>query len=278
MEFSVLGSLRVRENGHDYAPTAPKQRQLLALLVFNANQVVTVGTCIEELWGESPPDTGLSTLQSYVLQLRRILKRVPRIGSLKAARELLQTRDGGYLLAVRPEELDVNLFHGLVRQGRAELGKNDVAASELLSTALGLWEGSALSDVQAGPVLRIHLAGLEETRVSVQEQRIDADLRLGRHHDLLGELSALCALYPTHENLHAQFMLALSRSGRRTQALEVVQRLRRMLGDELGLEPSPRMNRLHQAVLACDPVIDAPTRTAPLLSLDLLAHSGARSA
>lgn len=278
MEFSVLGSLRVRENGHDYAPTAPKQRQLLALLVFNANQVVTVGTCIEELWGESPPDTGLSTLQSYVLQLRRILKRVPRIGSLKAARELLQTRDGGYLLAVRPEELDVNLFHGLVRQGRAELGKNDVAASELLSTALGLWEGSALSDVQAGPVLRIHLAGLEETRVSVQEQRIDADLRLGRHHDLLGELSALCALYPTHENLHAQFMLALSRSGRRHPGAGGRPAAAQDAGRRARARTVPRMNRLHQAVLACDPVIDAPTRTAPLLSLDLLAHSGARSA
>lgn len=279
MEFSVLGSLRVREMGSDYAPTAPKQRQLLALLVLNANQVVSVDTCIEELWGGNPPDTGLSTLQSYVLQLRRILKRVPRIGSLQAARDMLQTRDGGYLLAVAPDKLDVALFHDLVRQGRAELGRDDATASELFSRALGLWQGAALSDVQAGPVLRIHLAGLEETRISVQEQRIDADLRLGRHHDLLGELSALCAHYPTHENLHAQFMLALYRSGRRTQALEVVNRLRAMLRDELGLEPSPRMKRLHQAVLACDPMIDAPAESTPLLSLDLLPRPvAARSA
>lgn len=279
MEFSVLGSLRVREMGCDYAPTAPKQRQLLALLVLNANHVVSVGTCIEELWGGNPPDTGLSTLQSYVLQLRRILKRVPRIGSLEAARELLRTRDGGYLLAVGPEELDVTRFHELVRRGRAELGKDDEAASELFSRALALWEGTALSDVQAGPVLRVHLAGLEETRISVQEQRIDADLRIGRHHDLLGELSALCAHYPTHESLHAQFMLALYRSGRRTQALEVVHRLRTMLHDELGLEPSPRMKRLHQAVLACDPGIDAPAESAPLLTLDLLSRGfAARSA
>jgi SARP family transcriptional regulator, regulator of embCAB operon len=273
MEFAILGPLRVYEQERFYAPTAPKQRQLLALLLLNANQVVSTSTCIEELWEDKPPNTALSTLQSYILQLRRILKQVPRIGSLQAARRVLETRGGGYLLSLRGEELDVNVYAELVRDGRAALGKDDVRASRLLGQALTMWNGAALSDVTAGPILRTHLAGLEENRISVQEQRIDADLRLGRHHDLLGELSALTTQYPTHENLHAQFMLALYRSGRRTQALGVVQQLRKVLHDELGLEPSPRMRHLHQAVLACDPVIDAPGQAGKLLSLDLVSHT-----
>lgn len=274
MEFAILGPLGVYEQDRLYAPTAPKQRQLLALLLLNANRVVSTSTCIEELWEDNPPNTALSTLQSYILQLRHLLKKVPRIGSLQAARRILETRGGGYLLAVHGHELDVNVFADLVRDGRAALGKDDVRASRLLGQALTIWQGAALSDVTAGPILRTHLAGLEENRISVQEQRIDADLRLGRHHDLLGELSALTTQYPTHENLHAQFMLALYRSGRRIQALGVVQQLRKVLHDELGLEPSPRMHRLHQAVLACDPVLDAPAQPEKLLSLDLVTRTG----
>jgi SARP family transcriptional regulator, regulator of embCAB operon len=199
---------------------------------------------------------------------------VPRIGSLQAARRVLETRGGGYLLAVDGHELDVNVFADLVRDGRAALGKEDLRASLPLGQALTMWKGAALSDVTAGPILRTHLAGLDENRISVQEQRIDADLRLGRHHDLLGELSALTTQYPTHENLHAQFMLALYRSGRRIQALGVVQHLRKVLRDELGLEPSPRMRHMHQAILACDSILDAPNQPAKLQSLDLASLTG----
>ncbi|MCQ4044532.1 winged helix-turn-helix domain-containing protein [Streptomyces rubrisoli] len=268
MEFAVLGPLRMQEQGRNYTPTAPKQRQLLALLLLNANQVVSTGTCIEELWDSSPPNSALSTLQSYVLQLRRSLRRVPWIGSLQAARRVLETRDGGYMLTVRNDELDTNIFKSLVREGRAELRRDDAIASSLLGQALALWKGSALSDVQVGPVLRAHLVGLEEDHMSVQEQRIDADLRLGRHHDLIGELSTLATKYPTREGLQSQLMLALYRSGRRTQALEVVHTLRQVLNDELGLEPSPRIRSLHQAILACDPALDVPAHTESLLRLD----------
>ncbi|WP_333768950.1 AfsR/SARP family transcriptional regulator [Streptomyces sp. IBSBF 2435] len=274
MEFAILGPLRVYEQDRFYAPTAPKQRQLLALLLLNANQVVSTSTCIEELWEDNPPNTAMSTLQSYILQLRHKLRQVPRIGSLQAARRILETRGGGYLLSVRCDALDVNVFADLVRDGRAALSKDDARASRLLGQALTMWNGAALADVTAGPILRTHLVGLEESRISVQEQRIEADLRLGRHHDLLGELSSLTNQYPTHENLHAQFMLALYRSGRRIQALGVVQRLRKVLHDELGLEPSPRIRHLHQAILACDPSIEAPEQPDKLLSLDLVSHSG----
>lgn len=258
MEFSVLGPLRVSEKGCSYTPTAPKQRQLLALLLLNANQIVPTSVCIDELWESSPPNSALSTVQSYILQLRRVLGKIPRIGSLRAARRILETRDGGYMLIVRNDELDANKFTSLVREGRVQLHHDDAAASALLSEALQMWEGSALPDVQAGSVLRARLVGLEEDRISAQEQRIDADLRLGRHHELLGELSVLTAQHPTQEYLHAQLMIALCRSGRRTQALEVVRRLRQVLHDELGLEPSPFIQDLHQTVLAGDPTLDTP--------------------
>ncbi|MFC8571697.1 BTAD domain-containing putative transcriptional regulator [Streptomyces sp. NPDC057245] len=276
MEFSVLGPLRMYEGGKSYTPTAPKQRQLLTLLLLNANQVVSTDTCIEELWENSPPNSALSTLQSYILQLRRSLRRVPRIGSLQAARLILETRDGGYLLAVRSDELDTNRFWSLVREGRSALHHDDVRASACLSEALRLWQGSALSDVQRGPVLRALLVGLEEERTSVQEQRIAADLRLGRHQELLGELSRLTAKYPMHEGLHAQFMLALHRTGRRTQALEVLRRLGTVLRDELGLDPSPRVRRLHQAILAGDPALDVPARTDSVLTAEPGAPIGRR--
>ncbi|MCZ7414552.1 MULTISPECIES: AfsR/SARP family transcriptional regulator [unclassified Streptomyces] len=259
MEFSILGPLRLTDEGRSYTPTAPKQRQLLALLILNANHVVTTGSCFEELWGPTPPNAALSTLHSYVLQLRHALKRVPRIGTLQAARRILETRDGGYLLAAEPTALDVQRFSALVREGRAELGQDDASASKLLREALTLWQGSALADVQAGPVLRAHIVGLEEDRLTVLDQCLDAELRLGRHQELLGELSRLVTLHPTHENFNAQLMLALYRSGRRTQALEVVLRLRKILNTDLGIEPSPRVHQLQQAILACDPRIDPPT-------------------
>ncbi|GGV64813.1 hypothetical protein GCM10010277_71610 [Streptomyces longisporoflavus] len=274
VEFSVLGPLRMNERGESYTPTAPKQRQLLTLLLLNANQVVSTNTCIEELWENSPPNSALSTLQSYILQLRRSLRRVPRIGSLQAARLILETRDGGYLLAVRGDELDTNRFWALVREGRAALHHDDVRASACLSEALLLWQGAALSDVQRGPVLRAHLVGLEEERTSVQEQRIGADLRLGRHQELLGELSRLTAKYPMHESLHAQFMLALHRTGRRTQALEVLRRLSTVLREELGLDPSPRVRRLHQAILAGDPALDLLAHTDSVLAAEPGAPNG----
>lgn len=268
----------MHERGVSYTPTAPKQRQLLALLLLNANEVVSTGTCIEELWEDAPPNSALSTLQSYILQLRRSLRRVPRIGSLQAARGILETRDGGYLLAVADGELDADRFWGLVREGRAALRHDDERGSARLAEALRLWHGAALSDVQRGPVLRAYLVGLEEERVSVHEQRIAADLRLGRHQELLGELSGLTVRYPTHESLHAQFMLALYRAGRRTQALEVQRRLSAVLRTELGLDPSPRLRRLHQAILMGDAAIDAPADTDGVLSADRPAAPSGRGA
>ncbi|GAA4985005.1 hypothetical protein GCM10023205_64100 [Yinghuangia aomiensis] len=275
MEFGILGPLRMTAAGRSYVPSAPKQRQLLAFLLLNANHVTSTKSCIEELWDLQPPDSALSTLQTYVLQLRRALALCPEIGSLRHARTILRTHDNGYQLVVGPGQLDRHVYEALVADGRAALARgDDLTASACFGDALALWCGDALADVKAGPLMRAHLIGLAERRTAVLEQRIEADLRLGRHHQIVGELAELAATHLTNENYHAQLMLALYRSGRQAQALESFQRLRTTLDVELGLTPSPRMRRLHQAVLSCDPTIDAPPGHDPGLTLDLAVRSG----
>ncbi|MET9255027.1 AfsR/SARP family transcriptional regulator [Streptomyces sp. NPDC048182] len=251
-------------------PTAPKQRQLLALLLAVPNSLVSVHTCVEELWESNPPESARSTLQTYVMHLRRSLARCPDSGGRAGAKRLLQTQDRGYRIAVLPGQLDTQVFDDRVRRARALLATgDDRRGSALLAEALSVWRGPTLSGLTIGPVLQAHVVGLEEYRLTVLEQRIEADLRLGRHHELLQELRALTTQHPVHENLHAQLMVALYRSGRSAQALTAYRRLRQVLSEELGLEPSPRMCRLHQAVLACDPALDAPVATDSPLSMDL---------
>lgn len=269
MEFNVLGPLEATDQGVSFVPTAPKPRQLLALLILNMNQVLTTSACIEELWEHEPPSSAASTLQTYVLHIRRSLAALPQIGSLAAARRILATRERGYFLA-RSDEYDLDRFEQTVQAGRQAMARGDDRTGAcLLAEALRLWRGQALVDVQAGPLLRARLIGLEESRLTVLEQRIEADLRLGRHHELLSELSGLAARYPLHENLHAQAMIALYRSGRQAQALDLYQGLRRRFDRELGLAPSLRLRRLQQAVLTGDPALDAPCPESSRLSLDL---------
>jgi DNA-binding SARP family transcriptional activator len=273
VQFGVLGTLQLSVNGVSYLPSAPKPRQLLALLMLHANEVVSIGACTEELWGTRPPRTTISTLQTYVLQIRRMLRRVPETDHHGGGEEMLVTRDNGYQLKVPPDCYDRAVFErGVLAGYRAAAVGDDLAASNALGQALNVWRGPALVDVQAGSVTATHLVGLEETRIAALEQRIEADLRLGRHHGMLGELSTLVRKYPTYENLHAQFMLALYRSGRQAKALEVFRELRGELAGELGIEPSHRMQRLHNAILSADPALEAPRQSGPVLSRDLLAH------
>lgn len=251
----MLGPLRVREASLDHTPTAPKQRQLLALLLLNAADVVPTRTCVAELWDSRPPSSAAATLQSYVLGLRRMLKSVPSVGSQPAARRILERCGDGYSLVVPTEAVDLGRFRELARRGSALLHRDDRAASHLLSRALGVWQGRALTDVPVGPVLGDQLNVLEEEWLSVRAQRIDADLRLGRHRELLEELARLTARRPAQEYLQAQYMLALYRSGHRGGALRVMQRLRQALAEELGLEPSSWVEQLHDEIArAAEPV------------------------
>jgi len=271
LAIGLLGPLSARLHGKSVAPSAAKQRQVLALLALNAGRVVTVSTLIEELWGDDPPRSYSTTLQTYILQLRNaVAAAAPGDGS---ARQALGTRHCGYLLEEGVCRTDVEEFARLARAGRSAAERGDQrTAAEQLDCALRLWRGPALVDVRLGRVLELEVASLEETRLGALERRIEADLALGRHADMLGELTLTSARNAMNENLCAFLMIALYRSGHVGRSLEAFRRLRSVLRDELGVEPCPRLQRLQSAILAGDPALEsaswaAQTGTAgPVLS------------
>ncbi|MCF3137065.1 AfsR/SARP family transcriptional regulator [Streptomyces olivochromogenes] len=265
MEIKVLGALNAEVNGMSIVPTAGKPRQILALLALYPGRVVPVPTLMEEIWGTDLPQSALTTLQTYILQLRRMLGTAMGPDAPGSAKDVLATRYGGYTLQVPAEAVDVYQYERLVAEGRQafEDGEDESSAASL-HEALKLWDGPALVDVRVGPILEIEVIRLEQSRLVARERRIDADLRLGRHVELIAELTDLIARHPQHEGLHSQAMVALYRSGRQAGALDVYRRLRHRLIDELGVEPSPQLQRLHQAMLAVDPRLDVaagPRRT-----------------
>lgn len=259
MEIKVLGPLSAQENGMSLVPTAAKPRQILALLALQSDRVVTVATLMEEIWGQDIPRSAATTLQTYILQLRRKIAAALDGDPTRQAKDVLVTQHGGYLLQVQPGQVDAYEFAQLTASGRAAHEAGDYqAASELLGRGLGMWNGSALVDVRIGTVLELEVLRMEEDRMAALERRMDADLRLGRHAEIVPELRVLVAQHPMHENFCAQLMTALHRAGGAWRALEAYQRLRETLVDELGLEPSARLQRLHQAVLSADPMLDLP--------------------
>lgn len=256
LSIELLGPLSARLGDRPVAPSATKQRQVLALLALNAGRVVTISTLVEELWGEHPPRSYATTLQTYILQLRNAL--ADALPGNPAVRTLLGTRHCGYLLEEEACRTDVDQFAHLVRIGRVTFESGDLlAASEQLGRALRLWRGPALVDVRVGRVLELEVTSLEQTRLGVLERRIEADLALGRHAELLGELTLAAARNPMNENLCAFLMITLYRSGYVGRSLEAFHRLRSVLQQELGVEPCPRLQRLQMAILARDPALEA---------------------
>ncbi|MFD3874371.1 BTAD domain-containing putative transcriptional regulator [Streptomyces sp. NPDC058623] len=255
MDIDVLGALAVRENDTSITPTAPKPRQVLALLALHADQVVPVAALIEELWGAEPPRSARTTLQTYVLQLRALIATaLENADGTRTAKDVLVTLPGGYLLNSGGGTSDVREFDRLAGLGYRAMDAGDAAgAARLLREALSLWSGPAFADVHGGVQLDMETRRLEETRLCALDQRIEADMKLGRHRELLAELTVLVSRYRTHENLHGQFMLALHRSGRRGEALDVYKRLRTTLVRDLGLEPSPALRRLQRSILMAAP-------------------------
>ncbi|MFB8777908.1 AfsR/SARP family transcriptional regulator [Streptomyces broussonetiae] len=274
MQIDVLGILDVRVNGVSVAPTAPKPRQVLAFLALHADQVVPVAALIDELWAGRPPRSARTTLQTYVLQLRDLITvalagQEPTEGEAptRSAKDVLVTAPGGYLLVSGEGTSDVREFERLAGQGYRAMDAGDFpGAAGLLRQALDLWSGPAFADVQTGARLEMEARRLEESRLCALDQRIEADLRLGRHRELLAELTVLTSRYRAHENLHAQFMLALHRSGRRGEALDVYHKLRSTLVRDLGLEPSARLRRLQQSILVAAPETPLGTE-APLAAV-----------
>ncbi|GIF07063.1 AfsR/SARP family transcriptional regulator [Actinoplanes siamensis] len=259
LEIRLLGPLSVIVDGQDATPTAPKPRRVLALLAMSANSVVRNEKIIEELWDDNPPVSVTTTLQTYVYQLRKVLHfrvsspadRTGRGGQQSHSSAALHTFSGGYMLSLDSEALDCLRFERLARLGRSRLEAGNVTeAARILREALRLWRGAALVDVSPGPILQMDLLRLEEIRNSALEARIEADLRLGRQHQVLGELIGLVAQHPTHEGFQAKLMVAMYRAGRRSGALHAYQHAREALVSELGIEPSSELQRLHRAILA----------------------------
>ena len=271
MDIQVLGALGVREGGVSITPTAPKARQVLALLALHADQVVPVSALVQELWADRPPRSARTTLQTYVLQLRELITAALAEGDAGAvsAKDVLVTCPSGYRLDTRGGASDVREFERLAGLGYRAMDAGDhPRAARLLREALGLFGGTPFADVQSGSQLDIESRRLEESRLCALDQRIEADLRLGRHRELLAELTVLVSRYGTHENLHAQFMLALQRSGRRSEALDVYRRLRTTLVRELGIEPSVALRRLQRSILLAGPeqTTDTPEKAPRLAS------------
>jgi DNA-binding SARP family transcriptional activator len=259
VEFRILGPLEVVGDDGRPVPLPPaKPRALLVLLLLNRNRTVRTDVLVDQLWDERPPATATKTVQVYVSQLR------------KALGDRLQTRPGGYELRVDDGELDADRFERL-------------ADERDYRRALALWRGPALVDVRGEGFARSAAERLEESRLAAHEDRIDADLDAGRHAALVGELEQLVDEHPLQERLRAQLMLALYRSGRQAEALDVYRRTRTLLADELGLEPSPELRELEQAILrqdealrrdrpppAGEPVAPSRRRVWPLVALCVL--------
>src|SRR6266571_1351646 len=255
MKFRILGPFEVTDGASDVTPGAAKLRQVLGLLVLCRNQAVHTDLLIDELWGEDPPRSALPTLQTYVYKLRGILGSTGQ----PAPQTRLRTRPSGYVLQVGTDEVDVAAFERHLEEGRAALARGDPArAVEVLTQASSLWRGPALADVTAGPVLASHAKRLDESRMSARELRIEADLQLGRHREVLIELRELTAAHSLHEGFIEKLMIALHRSGRRVEALEVYRQTRDKLIEEFGLEPAGSLSRLQQAILASEPGPELP--------------------
>jgi DNA-binding SARP family transcriptional activator len=238
LEFRILGPVEVLDRDKALALGGQKQRAVLAALLVDAGRVVSTDYLLDALWGEQPPKTAATSLQNFVSQLRKAL-----------GPEVLVTKPPGYQLRLEPGQLDLDRFTHLVEEARAA-GAEERAAT--LRKALALWRGDPFADFTFESFAQPEIARLNELRLSVLEERIEADLEAGRHAALVGELEPLVAEYPLRERLRAQLMLALYRSGRQAEALQAYQDARGALVDELGIEPSPALSQLHGSILRQD--------------------------
>jgi DNA-binding SARP family transcriptional activator len=239
VEFRILGPLELTDGGRQLPLGRGKQKALLALLLLHANEVVSADRLIDELWGEAPPATVHNALQNYVSRLRK------RLGG-----ERLLTRSPGYFLRVEPGELDLASFEELL--GRARTAGEPEATAAHLSEALALWRGRALADFTFEPFAQSEIVRLEDLRLAAVEERIEAELALGRAAELVGELESLVAQHPLRERFRAQLMLALYRSGRQAEALEAYQAARETLVEQIGIDPGEELRDLQRRILEQD--------------------------
>jgi DNA-binding SARP family transcriptional activator len=249
MEFRILGPLEVRGESGPVAVAGVKPRAVLAMLLLHANEPVSAERLASALWGEEVPAGAVKTVQVHVSRLRKAL----------ADPDAVVTTPAGYRLRVRPGELDAERFARSVEEGRRALDAGDAErAAVLVREGLALWRGPALADLAFEPFASAEIARLEEERLAALEARVDADLAAARHGELIAELQQLTAEHPWRERVHAQLMLALYRSGRQADALDAYRKARRILVEQLGLEPGPELHDLNQAMLVHDPGLQPP--------------------
>lgn len=246
LEFRVLGPLEVWRDGERVPIPAPKQRALLGLLLLRANAPVPQDELIDQLWGEQPPPTARASLQNQVHALRRVL-----------GAEVVERQPAGYVVHVGPEELDLARFKRLVTESHTSEPRERAAK---LREALDCWRGPALVEFPSEPFAQHEISRLEEERLTALEERIEAELELGRHAELVPELEALVTQYPLRERVWTQLMLALYRAGRQADALAAYRRAHETFDSELGIEPGFRLRELQRAILVQDPDLDDPGR------------------
>jgi DNA-binding SARP family transcriptional activator/Tfp pilus assembly protein PilF len=267
VDFGLLGPLLIREDGRPVAVSAPRQRVLLAALLLSAGRVVSVDALAETLWHGQPPTGARGALHSAIQRLRSALG--------PGGPALITTRPPGYVLELGDGGFDVRQFGVLAARGQAAAQAGSwVQAADLLREALGLWRGEALADIPSELLRAREVPPLDDERLQVLGLRIDADLQLGRHGEVVAELRQLAAAHPLLEHFHAQLMLALYRSGRQGDALTAYQDARRVLAQELGIDPGPELKDLHQRILAADPGLLAIPAGQPPATTAAAAPSG----
>jgi DNA-binding SARP family transcriptional activator/streptogramin lyase len=260
VEFQILGPLRVLDAHGEVWIGAPKERALLAALLLHGGSVVSRDRLVDALWGEEPPPTAAKALNNHVSQLRRAIA--------EAGPDLIVTRPPGYAIEVEPEQLDAARFRALVAEARDLLAAEDYsAASGLFRDALALWRGPALDGIELEAGMHGEAGHLDELRLAAQIDRIDCELALGSHAELVPELEALVAEHPLRERLRAQLMLALYRSGRQAEALRCYRDARDTLVGELGIEPSAALQRLEHGILNHDPGLEGAAGVPPVATV-----------
>jgi len=273
MEYRVLGPLEVTHVGRPVALGGAKQRALLAVLLLDAGRIVSPERLVDALWGDSPPEGARHAVHVYVSQLRKAL------AGGGAGSNPIATQPGGYALRIEPDDLDLNRFERAVEAGRSALSAGDAQrAVDLLRDALRLFRGPPLADLALGGLAAPAIARIEELRLAAIEDRIRAELRLGRHAELVPELQELVSTHPLREPLRASLMLALYRSGRQADALAAYQEGRSVLAEELGIDPMPDLQALYESILHQDPTIGGDVRPMPQETASAAADATASAA
>jgi SARP family transcriptional regulator, regulator of embCAB operon len=256
-QVQVLGPVNLVANCQSIVPQAPRQRQVLALLMMHRCQVVPMRSIIRELWGDEPPMTARTTVQTYVVHLRRLLVEALGVTPGQVAQEVLRTQGSAYVFEFDAAAYDLHHYKCAEARGDQDLAAGNLrGAITAYKKAESIWRGPLLADVDAGQLLAAEAARLEQSRMTVAINRIEASLRLGQHRAVLSELAGLTTANPVDEGIHEKFIVALYRSGHRSRALDAYANLQQNMVNDLGLHPSPALRRLQKAVLDADSALE----------------------